>query len=64
MTVIPERLKDEFIGYMQAFDMDDLPDGAWFAVLEEEAWKFMKRRNIKGDSNTATFQYLIWRSEV
>lgn len=32
--------------------------------MDEEAWKFMKRHNIKGDSNTATFQYLIWRSEV
>lgn len=63
MKPIPERLKDEFVGYMEAFDIDDLPDGAWFAVLEEGAWKFMKSHKLKGCENTAAHQYLIWRSK-
>lgn len=34
---IPERLKQEFIGYMQeGYDDDDAPDVAWFARMEDD----------------------------
>lgn len=34
---IPKRLQDEFIGFMQdIYEDDDLPDGAWFCMLEEQ----------------------------
>jgi hypothetical protein len=60
---IPEHLKDDFVGYMSVMDKDELPDGAWWCVLEDSAIEFMKEHKLKGDSNTATHQYLIWRSK-
>jgi hypothetical protein len=60
---IPKKLKDEFIGWMEAFDNDDLSDGAWFCVLEEGAEKFMKKFKIKSDdTNSAVHQLLNWRA--
>ena len=58
-----EAVKDEFMGFMQAFDNDDLPDGAWWCVLEEGAQKFLDEHKIKYDSNSATHKFLIWRSK-
>jgi len=59
---VPSKLKDEFVGWMEAFNMDDLPDGAWFAVLEEGAEKFGKKFNLKNlDTNDAVIQFLDWR---
>jgi hypothetical protein len=43
---------------MDAHDNDDLPDGAWFQVLEDAAEQFMKDNKIRGDANDATHQYL------
>ena len=58
-----EDLKDEFMGFMQAFDNDDLPDDAWWCLLEECAQKFLDKHKIKYDSNSATYKFLIWRSK-
>lgn len=56
---IPPRLHEEFKAFMQpTYDDDDLPDGAWFAMLEEEATSFMRHHRIKGDSNDAAHQAL------
>ena len=60
---IPDHLHHEFVGYMAAMDNDELPDGAWWCVLEDTATSFMKEHNLKGCTNTATHQYLIWRSK-
>lgn len=34
MSLIPARLRDEFLAAMDAANNDYLPDGAWFSVLE------------------------------
>lgn len=58
---IPERLKQEFIGYMQeGYEDDDAPDGAWFARMENDAFNFMRKHKIKGDENDAVHQLLNW----
>lgn len=59
---IPDRLRDEFIGYMQhAYDDDDAPDGAWFARMEDDAREFMKEHQLRGDENGAVHQLLKWK---
>ena len=56
---IPARLLSEFFGYMSAHDDDDLPDGAWFALLEESAERFIGEHALRNaDPNDATHQYL------
>jgi hypothetical protein len=56
---IPKRLREEFKGYMEAiYHDDDLPDGAWFAMLEDQAESFMEMHKLKGDSNDAAHQAL------
>jgi hypothetical protein len=58
---IPERLKHEFIGYMQAgYDDDDAPDGAWFARMEDDARDFMRQHRLRGEENDAVHQLLGW----
>lgn len=56
---IPANLLDEFMGYMNAADDDDAPDGAWFQILEDAAGEFMRMHKIKGDANDATHQYIV-----
>lgn len=60
---IPLSKLPEFVGYMEAFDNDDMPDGAWFQMLEDAATEFMKMNKIKGDSNSAVHLYLQQRHE-
>lgn len=60
---IPAALFPEFVGYMDSFDDDDLPDGAWFAVLEDAAAGFMAEKRIKGCSNEATHQWVSAKAE-
>lgn len=55
---IPKHLLNEFVAHMAAHDNDDLPDGAWFAVLEEAAEQFMAIRRLRGDRNDAAHQYV------
>ena len=55
---IPKKFHNEFVLWMAANDMEDLPDGAWWAMLEEAAEEFMKNRQIKGCSNDAVHLYL------
>lgn len=58
---IPTRLREKFKDHMAEHDMDDLPDGAWFAVLEEAAGCFMRKHGLTFPwqcPNTATHQYL------
>jgi hypothetical protein len=61
---IPDRLRDEFIGYMQeGYDDDDAPDGAWFARMEDDAREFMKLHKLHGDENGAVHQLLKWKEQ-
>ena len=55
---IPATVFDAFVAQMDAVDWDDLPDGAWFSVLEEEAGRFMKANRIKGCRNDAAHQWV------
>lgn len=59
-----EAVRSEFVAYMSAHDMDDLPDGAWWQVLEDAATTFLEEHKIKYDSNSATHKFLIWRSDA
>lgn len=56
---IPVRLRAKFKAHMEAHDHEDLPDGAWFAVLEEGAQSFIDKFNLKfACNNCAAHQYL------
>jgi hypothetical protein len=56
---IPVRLRAEFVAYMEANDLDSLPDGAWFANLEAAALRFIRQHKLKwADENDAVHQYL------
>jgi hypothetical protein len=47
---------------MDAHDHDELPDGAWFAILETAAESFMEANKIRGDKNDAVHQWLSERT--
>lgn len=56
---IPVRLRPAFVAHMEPHDLDDLPDGAWFANLEAAALRFIQRNGLKwADENDAVHQYL------
>jgi hypothetical protein len=58
---IPAGLRNKFVSFMDAHDIEDLPDGAWFANLEAAAQKFMDTHGLTQKwmcNNDATFQYL------
>lgn len=58
---IPDRLKDEFIGFMRdGYDDDDAPDGAWFQRMEDDAFAFMQANKLRGCENSAVHQLLDW----
>jgi hypothetical protein len=64
---IPERLRTQFFCFMDSYAdvAEDLPDGAWFATLEEGARKFIKKNNLKfADDNSAVHQYLRHINEL
>lgn len=44
---------------MRLHDHEDLPDGAWFAMLEEAAQQFMDDHKLRGCNNSAVHQYLV-----
>lgn len=48
---IPKKHRDAFVAHMQAHDIDDLPDGAWLAVLTDAARAFMKDNNIRAEDD-------------
>lgn len=58
MGPIPVSKFPEFLAHMDAADDDDLPDGAWFAVMEETAAAFMRHNRIKGCENSAAHQWV------
>lgn len=51
--------KDSLVGFLEAFDEEDLPDGAWFARLEEGGRAFIKEFKLKNiDENDLVHEYL------
>lgn len=50
---------DSLVGFLEAFDDEDLPDGAWWAMLEEGAESFAEFNNLKNyDANSMVHEYL------
>ena len=52
------KQKKLFVAYMRENDHDDLPDGAWFAVLEESAERFFKEQRIRMCPNDGAHLYI------
>lgn len=62
MNAIPKQLHGAFVGFMDAYNDDDLPDGAWFAVLEGAALRFINDHDLDADENDAVHEYLELKS--
>lgn len=45
------------VDFLQAWDMDDLPDGAWQAMLEEGAEAYSDEFGISIDPHDAFIEY-------
>lgn len=57
---IPKNLYIAFMAHCDGVYSDDsLPDGAWFAMLEEQAKAFMGEYKLTGCENSAVHQ-LLW----
>lgn len=50
--------RDSLIGFMSAYDNDDLSDGAWQAMLEDGAKAFSKHFGIRIDPFDAFMEYV------
>lgn len=50
--------RNALIGYMSAYDNDDLSDGAWQAMLEDGAKAFSKEFGIRIDPFDAFMEYV------
>lgn len=46
------------VDFLRAFDLDDLPDGAWQAYLEEGAVLYSDEFGIQIEPNDAFFEYI------
>lgn len=58
---VPVRLREKFFSRMDATNNDDLPDGAWWCVLEETAQQFLTQHHLTKpwhDPFEAVHQYL------
>lgn len=55
---IPDDMWADFCAVMATQVDNDLPDGAWWQVLENTAEFFIAKRGLKADANTATHQFL------
>lgn len=51
-----------YFEFMEAFDNDELPDGAWWAVLEDGAREANQHFKIKRDPFDAVHAYLTRNS--
>lgn len=61
---IPKFMFAEFCAALDAADDDDLPDGAWWQMLEDTAAQFMKTHNLRGCPNSATHRWVEFRSKA
>lgn len=55
---IPDKLIDEFIVEIWAYHEENLSDGAWFCMIENQCEEFMRKHKIKGCPNDAAHQLL------
>lgn len=64
---IPAGLRQQFMAFMEVHDHDDLPDGAWFATLEQAAQQFMDDHGLNKRwmcNNDAAHQYLRFKGKT
>jgi hypothetical protein len=56
--LIPKNLHAEFMAFMAAHDLGDLPDGAWFYTLEDAGETFAETHGLDADRNDLAHYYL------
>lgn len=52
-----KKHRQDLVGFLSAWDMDDFPDGAWQAYLEEGAEAFSDEFKIAIDPHEAFLEY-------
>lgn len=55
--------KDELFYTLEASNYDDLPDGAWWQVLEDTVVWWNTENKTKYDPNTTVHEYLEWANK-
>lgn len=55
--------KEALYYMMEASDNDDLPDGAWWHVLEDCVTYWNKKNKTKFDPNSTVHAYLKWKEK-
>ncbi|OED40244.1 hypothetical protein ACH42_17170 [Endozoicomonas sp. (ex Bugula neritina AB1)] len=50
--------------FMEAFDDDDAPDGAWWAMLEEGVRAYNELNNTRYDEHNTVHAYLKYQSTL
>ena len=59
-----DLLMYELDGYLSSvYDNDGIPDGAWFAMMEDETKRFIKSKNLNMDENDLVHSYLRWKDK-
>lgn len=53
-----EDQKTQMYAYMSAHDDDDMPDGAWQAMLEDAAKEWARKNGEEVDGHDAFMEYL------
>lgn len=59
----PIEVPDGFADYIDAWNNDDLPDGAWWAMLEEGVDSYNKEFGTSIDGNDGVHAYLRLKNE-
>ena len=55
---------EQFFHHLDPYNNDDLPDGAWFAVLENEAERLKHQFGLSSrDCNDLVHEYLEWKGK-
>jgi hypothetical protein len=54
----------EFLAALDAANDNDLPDGAWWHMLEDAADEFMREHHLRGCRNSATHQWIDARGSA
>lgn len=58
-----DMMGDDFIAFMNAYDNDDLPDGAWWQMLEDGALQWWREKDNYLDPTDTVHFYLKANAE-
>lgn len=53
-----DNIKQQLFDFMEAFDDEDAPDGAWQAMLEDAVNEFNESQGTTFDSNDMFLEYV------